>query len=84
MAKAKKKKVAAKAKAKAAPKAATKKKTTVRKVKRLAWTRADVAELRKYAKEKLPVARISKLMKRSAGALRQKAYSLNIRIGHRR
>jgi hypothetical protein len=72
------------AKAKKKAKAATKKKTVARKVKRLAWTKADVAELRRYAKEKLPVAKISKLMKRSAGALRQKAYSLNVRIGHRR
>lgn len=71
------------AKAKKKAKAATKK-TVARKVKRLAWTKADIAELRKYAKEKLPVAKISKLMKRSAGALRQKAYSLNVRIGHRR
>jgi len=74
----------AKAKKKAKAKAATKKRAGVRKVKRVAWSKSDVAELRKHAKDKLPVAKISKLMKRSPGALRQKAYSLNIRIGHRR
>jgi hypothetical protein len=59
-------------------------KKTKRRKKRNAWTKANVAELKKYSKEKLPVAKISKAMKRTAGALRQKAGNLGIRLGHRR
>ena len=43
-----------------------------RRVKRASWTKSNLAELRKYSIDKLPVAKISKLMKRTAGALRQK------------
>jgi hypothetical protein len=60
------------------------KKAKRRRTKRVAWTRAHVAELRQYSKNKLPVKKISKLMKRTAGALRQKARALGIRLGHRR
>jgi hypothetical protein len=59
-------------------------KKTKRRKKRIAWTKANVAELKKYSKEKLPVAEISKAMKRTARALRQKAGNLGIRLGHRR
>jgi hypothetical protein len=59
-------------------------KKTKRRVKRVSWTMAHIAELRKYSKDKLPVAKISKLMKRTVGALRQKARGLEIGIGHRR
>jgi methionyl-tRNA formyltransferase len=52
--------------------------------KRVAWSRAHHAELRKHSKAKTPVARISKLMKRTAGALRQQALKLGIPLGHRR
>ena len=55
-----------------------------RKTKRRAWTRAHSAELRKHSKARTPVARISKLMKRTAGALRQQALKLGIPLGHRR
>ena len=55
-----------------------------RRLKRVSWTKAHIAELRKYSKEKLAVAKISKLMKRTAGAVRQKALRLGIGIGHRR
>jgi len=48
------------------------------------WTRAEVAELRGYSKEKLRVKKISRLMRRSVGSLRQKARALRIRLGHRR
>ena len=49
-----------------------------------AWTRAMHAELRKHSKEKTPVAKISKQMKRTIGALRQQALKLGIGLGHRR
>lgn len=54
------------------------------KTKRLAWTKAHDVELKKYSKAKLPVAKISKAMKRTIGALRQRAFSLGIPLGHRR
>jgi hypothetical protein len=59
-------------------------KKTKRRKKRIAWTKANVAELRKYSKDRLPVAKISKAMKRTTGALRQKAGNLGIRLAHRR
>jgi hypothetical protein len=60
------------------------KKAKRRRTKRVAWTRAQVAELRRYSKDKLRVKKISRLMKRSVGSLRQKARALGIRLGHRR
>jgi len=48
------------------------------------WTKDQVAELRRYSKEKLRVKKISRLMSRSVGSLRQKARALRIRLGHRR
>lgn len=54
------------------------------KVKHSPWTKAMHAELRRHSKAKTPVAKISKLMKRSAGALRQQALKLGIGLGHRR
>lgn len=60
------------------------KKAKRRRTKRVAWTRAQVAELRRYSKDKLRVKKISRLMKRSVGSLRNKARALGIRLGHRR
>ena len=54
------------------------------KLKSVAWTKAHHAELRKHSKAKTPVAKISKIMKRTAGALRQVAIKLGIPLGHRR
>jgi hypothetical protein len=50
--------------------------------KRSAWTAADKKELRKHSKAKTPVAKISKAMKRTPGALRQMARNLGFSIGH--
>src|SRR5215471_20849896 len=63
---------------------ATMAKKAKRRTKRVSWTKSHLAELRKYSRDKLPVKNISRLMKRSVGALRQKARHLGIRIGHRR
>ena len=52
--------------------------------KRVAWTKENIRDLKMYSKSKTPVAKISKLMKRSEGAIRQKALALDIGIGHRR
>jgi hypothetical protein len=51
---------------------------------RVAYTKADVKELRAHSKAKTPVVKIAKLTKRSVGSLRQKALKLGIRLGHRR
>jgi hypothetical protein len=40
-------------------------------------------ELKSHSKAKTPVTKISKAMKRTAGALRQKAFSLGLSLGHR-
>ena len=55
-----------------------------RRVKRKAWTKADARELKVHSKAKTPVAKISKTMKRTVGALRQQALKLRLPLGHRR
>ena len=56
----------------------------VKKTKRVAWTKALHAELRKHSKAKTPVVKVSKQMKRTVGALRQQALKLGIGLGHQR
>jgi hypothetical protein len=55
-----------------------------KRVVRREWTAQDERELRKHSKSRTPVKAISKALKRTPGALRQKARHLGIRIGHRR
>jgi hypothetical protein len=57
---------------------------TSKKRKRVAWTKAHHAELRKHSKARTPVTKISKRMKRTVGALRQQALKLGIGLGHQR
>jgi hypothetical protein len=52
--------------------------------KRRAWTKQHEQELRSHSRSKTPVAQISKLTKRTPGALRQKALELGLPLGHRR
>jgi hypothetical protein len=54
------------------------------KTRRVAWTKALHTELRKHSKARTPVAKLSKRMKRTQGALRQQALKLGISLGHRR
>ena len=49
-----------------------------------AWTKKDFAELKAHSKAKTPVSKISKVMKRTTGALRRKAGILGIGLGHQR
>jgi hypothetical protein len=49
-----------------------------------AWSKSDHSELKKHSKAKTPVVKISRAMKRTAGALRQKALKLGLPLGHRR
>jgi hypothetical protein len=57
---------------------------TRKRVVRRDWTRADVKELRRHSRDRVPVKTISRTLKRSPGALRQKARVLGIPLGHRR
>jgi hypothetical protein len=55
-----------------------------RPVERKAWSKADVSELKAHSKAKTPVYKISKAMKRTATAVRQKARATGLSIGHKR
>jgi hypothetical protein len=48
------------------------------------WTSADVKSLKKHSKTRTPVAKVSKELKRTIGALRVKASQLGIGLGHQR
>jgi hypothetical protein len=48
------------------------------------WTKENLRELKAHSRSKTPVAKISKLTKRTVGALRQKALTLGIPLGHQR
>src|SRR5262249_48884242 len=48
------------------------------------WSKADHRELKEHSKNRTPVARISRSMKRTVGALRQQALKLGLGLGHRR
>ena len=52
--------------------------------KRRPWTKDQLAELKRHSKARTPVVKIAKAMKRTPGALRQKAIQLNIGLGHQR
>jgi len=52
--------------------------------KRVAWTKGHERELKGHSRKKTRVSAISRAMKRTAGALRQKAHSMGIALGHRR
>ena len=51
---------------------------------RVAWSKDDIRTLKGHSKNKTPVAKISKEMKRTVGALRQQAFKLGLSLGHRR
>ena len=52
--------------------------------KRVAWTKGHERELKSHSRKKTPVTGIARAMKRTAGALRQKAHSMGLALGHRR
>jgi hypothetical protein len=59
-------------------------KKTKKKRTRVAYTKAEVRELRVHSKARTPVKKIVKAMKRTEASLRQKALQLGIGLGHRR
>jgi hypothetical protein len=48
------------------------------------WTKEDVRDLKAHSKHRTPVAKVSKEMKRTIGALRRKAGIIGIGLGHQR
>jgi hypothetical protein len=48
------------------------------------WTKEDFRTLKAHSKARTPVVKVSKVMKRTVGALRQKAGILGIGLGHAR
>jgi hypothetical protein len=57
-----------------------KKKTPVRDP----WTKQDLRKLKGHSKARTPVAEVAKTMKRTEGAVRQKAKTVGLGLGHRR
>jgi hypothetical protein len=51
--------------------------------KRREWTKADVRELKAFARQKIPVRKIARSLKRTEGATRQKAFSLGVSLDSR-
>ena len=51
--------------------------------KRREWTKIDVRELKTLARQKTPVGRIARALKRTEGATRQKAFSLGVSLDSR-
>ena len=60
------------------------KKTKRKRIKRNPWTKEDQRTLKANSKARTPVAKLSKLMKRTAGALRQQAFKAGFGLGHQR
>ena len=60
------------------------KKSAKKKIVRREYTTSDLKLLKTHSKAKTPVSKLTKLMKRSEGSLRQKALTLGIGLGHQR
>ena len=55
-----------------------------KKIVRKEYTASDVKLLKTHSKARTPLSKLTKLMKRSEGSLRQKALTLGIGLGHQR
>lgn len=55
-----------------------------KRTKRREWTKDNLRELKAHSRSKTPVVKISTLTKRTAGALRQKAFQMGMSLGHQR
>ncbi|WP_027576074.1 hypothetical protein [Bradyrhizobium sp. WSM1743] len=60
------------------------KKSTKKKLVRKEYTATDIKLLKAHSRARTPVSKLSKMMKRSEGSLRQKARVLGIGLGHQR
>jgi hypothetical protein len=61
-----------------------KKSVNGKRVVRRAWTKDDDRTLKAHSKGRTPVFKISKEMKRTMGAVRQRAFGLGFPLGHQR
>ena len=48
------------------------------------WTKDDIRQLKAHSKTKTPVVEVAKAMRRTEAAVRQKAKTIGIGLGHRR
>ena len=55
----------------------------VKNAKRREWTKDDVRQLKTLARQKTPVGKIAKSLKRTAGATQQKAFTLGVSLDTR-
>lgn len=60
------------------------KNVTKKKLVRKEYTASDIKLLKAHSRARTPVSKLSKMMKRSEGSLRQKARVLGIGLGHQR
>jgi hypothetical protein len=51
---------------------------------RAPWTKEDVRALKAHSKSKTPAAEVAKALKRTEDAVRQKAKTIGVGLGHRR
>jgi hypothetical protein len=51
---------------------------------RAPWTKEDVRALKVHSKSKTPTAEVAKALKRTEAAVRQKAKTIGVGLGHRR
>jgi hypothetical protein len=51
---------------------------------RVPWTKDDVRALKAHSKARTPAAEVAKAMKRTEAAVRQKAKTIGVGLGHRR
>jgi hypothetical protein len=58
-------------------------KKTKKSVRRI-YTKTEERELKAHSKAKTPIAKISKMTKRTVAALRAKAFHMGIGLGHQR
>lgn len=52
-------------------------------LKRRAWSKDDVRELKSLAKQKTPAPKIARALKRTVGAIRQKAFGMGLSLNSR-
>jgi hypothetical protein len=48
------------------------------------WSKEDLRELKAHSKARTPAVQVAKAMKRTEAAVRQKAKTIGIGLGHRR
>jgi hypothetical protein len=48
------------------------------------WTKEDLQQLKAHSKTRTPVVEVARAMKRTEAAVRQKAKTIGIGLGHRR